>query len=92
MDWQLRLARSPGMEIREAPDGFVVYDAARDRVHYLNRTAALLLESCDGRLAATELAARVAAAFNLDAPPTRDVETCLAALLAEGLLIAAPAE
>jgi len=91
MDWRMRLARAPGIEIREAPDGFVVYDPARDRVHYLNRTAALLLESCDGRLAAVELPALLAAAFSLDAPPTGEVETCLAVLLGEGLLVVAAA-
>ena len=84
----MRLARAPGMEIREAPDGFVVYDPARDRVHYLNPTAAVLLESCDGRVTAVELVSLLAAAFRLDAPPTGDVEACVAALLDEGLLVA----
>ena len=88
----MRLAQAPGIEIREAPDGFVVYDAARDRVHYLNRTAALLLEACDGALPAVELPALLAAAFSLGAPPTGEVETCLAALMAEGLLVAAPGD
>ena len=50
MDWNICLERAPGIEIREAPDGLVVYDAGRDRLHYLNPTAALLLESCDGSL------------------------------------------
>ena len=86
MDWSMRLKRTPDIEIRQAPDGLVVYDAARDRVHYLNRTAALLLESCDGTLAAIELPALLAAAFDLPAPPTAEVETCLATLLDEGLL------
>jgi hypothetical protein len=55
MDWNICLERAPGIEIREAPDGLVVYDAGRDRLHYLNPTAALLLESCDGTLPAIEL-------------------------------------
>lgn len=88
----MHLARAPGLEIREAPDGFVVYDAARDRLHYLNRTAALLLESCDGTLPAAELPDLLAAAFDLDTPPSEEVETCLAKLLAEGLLVAASAD
>ncbi|HEX3632921.1 MAG TPA: PqqD family peptide modification chaperone [Casimicrobiaceae bacterium] len=91
MDWNTCLARVPGIEIREAPDGLVVYDAARDRVHYLNATAALLLESCDGTLPAAELPALLAAAFGLAAPPTGEVETCLATLLDQGLLVAARA-
>jgi len=91
MDWNLCLERAPGIEIREAPDGIVVYDSARDRLHYLNPTAALLLESCDGSLAAAELPGLLAAAFDLAAPPTGEVETCLTTLLDQGLLIAARA-
>jgi hypothetical protein len=34
MDWSICLERAPGIEIREAPDGLVVYDAGRDRLHY----------------------------------------------------------
>jgi hypothetical protein len=91
MDWNICLERAPGIEIREAPDGLVVYDASRDRLHYLNPTAALLLESCDGTLPAVELPALLAAAFDLAAPPTGEVETCLTTLLDQGLLIAARA-
>lgn len=92
MDWSLRLERAPGIEIRPAPDGVVVYDARCDRVHYLNRTAALLLESCDGALTAAELPAMLEAAFELESPPAADVESCLARLLDEGLLVAAAAD
>ena len=91
MDWNICLERAPGIEIREAPDGLVVYDASRDSLHYLNPTAALLLESCDGTLPAVELPAILAAAFALAAPPTGEVESCLATLLDQGLLVAARA-
>jgi hypothetical protein len=92
MEWSIRLERAPGIEIREAPDGVVVYDARRDRVHYLNRTAALLLESCDGALPAADLPAMLAAAFTLESPPAVEVESCLARLLDEGLLVEAQGE
>ena len=88
MDWRICLERAPGIEIREAPDGIVVYDPGRDRVHYLNPTAALLLESCDGTLTAAELPRLLAAAFDLTAPPTGEVENCLTTLLDQGLLVA----
>jgi hypothetical protein len=88
MDWNLCLEQAPGIEIREAPDGIVVYDPGRDRLHYLNPTAALLLESCDGILPAAELPALLAAAFDLAAAPTGEVEICLSTLLHQGLLIA----
>jgi hypothetical protein len=87
MDWSTRLERAKGIEIREAPDGVVVYDASRDRIHYLNRTAALLLESCDGGIPAADLPAMLAAAFTLESPPAAEVESCLARLLDEGLLL-----
>lgn len=85
----MRLGRAPGIEIREAPDGLVAYDAGRDRVHYLNRTAALLLESCESGLPAGDLPGMLAAAFGLDSPPAAEVESCLARLIEEGLLVAA---
>jgi hypothetical protein len=91
MDWSICLERASGIEIRAAPDGIVVYDPGRDRLHYLNPTAALLLESCDGTLAAAELPALLAAAFDLPAPPTGEVENCLTTLLDQGLLVAARA-
>jgi hypothetical protein len=73
MDWNICLERAPGIEIREAPDGLVVYDAGRDRLHYLNPTAALLLESCDGTLPAVELPGLLAAAFNTADRRSRDL-------------------
>jgi hypothetical protein len=87
MDWEMRAKRAPDIEIREVSDGFVAYDPARDRLHYLNPTATMLLESCDGNIPARELPELLAAAFRLDAPPVAEVETCLAKLLEEGLLM-----
>ena len=87
MDWDARPLRAPGLEINEVTDGFLVYQRDRDRLHFLNATAILVLESCDGTLAAAELPPLVAAAFDLDAPPIGDVASCLAALLKEGLLV-----
>ncbi|HUH95200.1 MAG TPA: PqqD family protein [Casimicrobiaceae bacterium] len=91
MDWSLRPERAPGIEIREVSDGYVAYDAGRDRLHFLNATAMMLLELCDGRLQARELPELIAAAYRLSAPPAAEVGACLDQLLAEGLLIhAAP--
>jgi len=87
MDWDLRLNRAPDLEVTEVIDGFVVHRRDHDRVHFLNPTAALVLESCDGSLRAGELPGLVAAVFQLEHPPVDDVETCLTALLKEGLLV-----
>ncbi len=90
IDWRMRPRRAAGVELSEVTDGFLVYQPERDRVHYLNPTAAILLEICDGSLAAAELPAFLAAAFSLAAPPRDEVAACLAQLLAEGLLEAGP--
>ena len=47
----------------------------------------MLLESCDGNIPARELPELLAAAFRLDALPVAEVESCLAKLLEEGLLV-----
>jgi hypothetical protein len=88
MDWNLRLERAAGIELREVPDGYVAYDAPRDRLHFLNPTAMLLLEACDGSLAARDLPPLLAEAYGLTQPPTAEVESCIGKLLAEGLLVA----
>jgi hypothetical protein len=89
MDWNLRPQRSPDLEINEATDGFLVYQRDRDRLHFLNATAVLVLESCDGTLRVDELPDLIATTFGLASPPTEDIETCVTALLREGLLVAA---
>jgi hypothetical protein len=72
-------------EVDEVEDGFVVYQPDRNRVHYLNRTAALVLELCTGRLTPAEIAAVVQQAFELPESPLTDVEAILAKLRAEAL-------
>ncbi len=88
MDWNLRLDRAPDLEVTEVIDGFVVHRRDQERIHYLNPTAAFVLESCNGGLRAGELPALVAAVFQLEHPPLADVESCVTALLKEGLLVA----
>jgi hypothetical protein len=81
--------RAEALEVREVPDGFVVYDGARDRLHYLNGTAAFVLESCDGSTPVAAIPPLVAAAFGLDTDPVDEVTTCVQRLLSEGLLVPA---
>jgi hypothetical protein len=80
------LNRADGLEVREVPDGFVVYHPARDRVHYLNHTAALVLELCTGAHTASGLAAIVQRAYDLPEPPEAEVGACVAQLRDEGLV------
>ncbi len=81
-----RPVRAEGLDANEVPDGFVVYDPARDRVHYLNHTAALVLELCTGELAADGIAAWLQRAYELPEPPEQEVGDCLDWLRREGLV------
>jgi hypothetical protein len=77
---------SEGIEINKVADGYIVYQPDRDRVHYLNHTAVLLLELCDGKTKAAELPGLLGAAYELAEAPTGEVSECLAKLLEEGLV------
>lgn len=87
LDWPGRAPRrSEELEIEPAADGFIVYQADRDRVHYLNHTAALVLEMCAGALPAGGIGALLARLYSLGEPPQGDVESALRELTAEGLI------
>jgi len=86
MDPKMRPRLAAGLEISPTEDGYVVYQPDRDRLHYLNVSAAVLLEVCDGTLCADELPALLAGICGLPEPPTGDVESCLETMVGEGLL------
>jgi hypothetical protein len=75
-----------GIEINKGADGYVVYDPARQRVHYLNPTAVLLLEMCNGRVQAAELPSLLQVAYDLSESPVAEVAACLEKLFQEGLV------
>lgn len=72
--------------MHEVDDGLVVYDAERDRVHYLNATAAVVFTFCDGHRRVADIADLVASAWELDAAPIEAVQECVAKLRDEGVL------
>lgn len=78
--------RIDGLECNELPEGCVVYDQAREQVHYLNRTATAVLDLCDGNRDADAIADLLQSVFSLPAPPRSDVADCLAALASQGLI------
>ena len=86
MNWNSRPLRAKDLELSPVTDGFVVSRPGSDRIHYLNPTAAFILESCAGNLQARDLPELVAAAFDLPAPPIEDVEMCLKMLMDDGLV------
>jgi hypothetical protein len=86
MDWNRAPKQADGIEVNEVADGYIVYQASRDRVHYLNHTAVLVLEMCNGQVHAAEIPRLLKAAYDLAEPPTEEVAVCLTKLLDEGLI------
>jgi PqqD family protein of HPr-rel-A system len=71
----------------EIDDETVVYDPTTGEVHYLNATAALVFELCDGSGSVQEIAGDLAEAFGLpDDEVVEQVESLVAALREAGLL------
>lgn len=81
-----RPKRIDGLEIREVEDGFMVYPSGGSRVHYLNHTAVLVLELCNGRRSAADIAEQVRKAFGLSTPPRQEVDDVLAQMTGQGLV------
>lgn len=79
--------RADGLDVHEVPDGYIVYQTARDKVHYLNKTAAVIFEFCDGRRDKDDIVSRVATAFELAPRMQEEVSNCLESLIGEGLLL-----
>jgi len=79
--------RASNLEVHEVPDGYIVYQGGQDRVHYLNKTAAVIFEFCDGKLEVEEIVARVAKAFALGPSAHDEIRSGLNSLLKEGLVL-----
>ncbi len=82
-----RFKKIADLEINQVPDGYVIYQPDRDRVHFLNNTAAAILELCDGEHTLQEIAAILQAAYELDAAPEEDLKSSVSSLVAEGLIL-----
>jgi hypothetical protein len=81
------LSQASDLEVHEVPDGYIVYDNARDRVHYLNKTAAIIFEFCGGKLELDDVVGRVANAFDLGPSGHAEIRAGLDLLLKEGLVL-----
>ena len=86
MDWSHAPKQVDGVELNQVANGYVVYQPDRDRVHYLNHTAVLVLEMCNGRDTAGEIPGLFRDAYDLAEVPTDEVGECLTKLLEEGLV------
>ena len=81
-----RYAKTCALEVNEVPDGYVVYQSSKDRVHFLNPVAAVIFELCDGTRDVEAIARILAEAYSLDAPPTDDALAGLRVLVDRGLV------
>ena len=79
-------SRVDDIDVVEVADGFVVYHPARDRVHFFNHTAAVVLELCDGTKSDAEIANLVQRCYELPDSPQAEVGECIAQLREEGLV------
>lgn len=79
-----------GLELNRVPDGAVLYQNERERVHFLNPTALVVFELCSLGKSTGEIDTFIADAFDLPDAPTAAVHECLASLVDEGLVVCVP--
>lgn len=82
--------QADGLELNRVPDGAMIYQAAQERVHYLNPTAVVVFELCSMDKSAEGIEQFVGDAFGLDESTAETVRSCLKSLLEEGLIVACP--
>jgi len=75
-----------GLAVEETDEGYIIYEPEKDRVHYLNATAALILELCNGTNSIAEIANLVQEAYHLPDTPAQTVQDTLTQMRDEGLL------
>ncbi len=81
------MTQADNLEVHEVPDGYIVYQKERDRVHYLNKTAAIIFEFCDGTHEADDVVEQVAKIFALDSSAHDEIRAALDSLVTEGLIL-----
>jgi hypothetical protein len=74
------------LDINEVGDGYVIYQKEKDKVHYLNKTAVLVLESCTGENTVDNIGTIVKDTYELSEVPEKEVADCLDTLFQEGLI------
>lgn len=80
------LRQATNLEVHDVPDGYIVYQTEQDRVHYLNKTAAIIFEFCDGNHGPEDIVSRVAKAFDLGPSAHNEIRAGLDSLVKEGLV------
>ena len=78
--------QADGLDINFVTDGYMVYQPAKDRMHSLNHTAAVVLELCTGENDEAEITRLLQDAYELPDAPHAETRRCLESLFAEGLI------
>jgi Coenzyme PQQ synthesis protein D (PqqD) len=78
--------RAEGIELEQAAEGFMAHQPEHGRVHYLNHTAAIIFELCDGQTTEEAIAHTLQELYELGDPPLAEVRTCLESLRAGQLV------
>ncbi len=75
-----------GLEVHEADDGLIIFNASTDRVHHLNQTAGVLFELCLQARTLAQLLESVQQLYQLQQKPLDEVQQTVTKLVAEGVL------
>jgi len=75
------------LDLSPADDGYIIYQPLSDRVHFLNPTAVLILELCNGENSPEQIVDLVKQAYGLPDAPVKDVHEALKQFKADGLLL-----
>ena len=75
------------LDISPADEGFIIYQPELDLVHFLNPSAVLILELCNGENSPEQIVDLVKEAYGLPDTPAKEVEEALKHLKAGGLLL-----
>jgi hypothetical protein len=78
--------RAEGVELEQMSEGFMAMQTELGRVHYMNHTAAIVFELCDGETTEDAIALALQELYDLDAPPRETVTSCLATLREQKLV------
>ena len=85
----LRPCRRATLQINHLEDGCVVYHPEQERVHFLNQTAAAVLDLCDGHHGFEDIEARLADRFDLREPGRNLAGDIIQRFIGEGLVMLA---
>jgi hypothetical protein len=87
IDLNSTFSLTAGCETSFAPDGIVIYQASREKIHHLSPTAAIVYRLCGENASVEKIIEHLKKTFSLQESPHNDVHQCIEQLLAEGLIV-----